>query len=100
MTPTAVLAALLPLLEEEGAALAANDAERLTAIADRKEPLLRQLAAADRAALPRDLLARARALNERNGALLEARSAFTNARLAVLRPTPALVYGRDGLARG
>lgn len=100
MSPTAVLGELLALLEEEGAALAANDTARLTVIADRKEPLLRRLAAADRSALPRDLLARARALNESNGALLEARSAFTNARLAVLRPTSALVYGRDGLARG
>ncbi|MCX7901627.1 MAG: flagellar protein FlgN [Burkholderiaceae bacterium] len=89
------LTALLALLRDEHEALRANDVERLAHIAERKDDLLRRLAET-REALPAQLVREARALNERNGALLSARAAFTQARLSILRGGTPVLYGRDG----
>ncbi|MCS6944879.1 MAG: hypothetical protein RMK97_05625 [Sutterellaceae bacterium] len=89
------LTALIALLRDEHEALQANDLKRLAQIVERKDVLLTQLAH-KREALPAQLVREARALNERNGALLSARTALAQARLSILRGGSTLVYGPDG----
>jgi flagellar biosynthesis/type III secretory pathway chaperone len=90
------------LLEAEHAALIANDAERVAALAEQKSKLALALAKLARPANPQAsaLIASAKALNQANSLLLQQRLAHNQRALAALRPgavqNAATVYGRDG----
>jgi flagellar biosynthesis/type III secretory pathway chaperone len=102
------LLALLACLEEEYAALLAEDAGRLEDALVRKQRLLAELASQPGLALgPRQgrpapavaqALARARALNERNAIVLQPRTVANHARLRFLQSALGAValYGADG----
>jgi flagellar biosynthesis/type III secretory pathway chaperone len=98
-----LFADLVQSLHEESDALIRGDADEVAALATRKQALLQRLAplaTQDKASLPRDLVERARDLNDRNALLLAPRLVATRARLEALRQAgnPAL-YGSDGLTQ-
>lgn len=104
------LDALVACLEEEFAALLAEDAARLQSVLARKQQLLESLAAnavapgnrrAGATALTR-ALARVQELNRRNAAALAPRQAANRARLRFLQSAlgQANVYAADGMLAG
>ena len=95
----ALFAELVQSLHEESDALINGDAERVAALAMRKNDLLQRLAplATRGADIPRALADRARALNDRNAMLLAPRLVAARARLDALRSAgSAMTYGADG----
>ena len=96
----ALFADLVQDLHQETDALIRGDADRIAALAARKSELLQRIAplAQQRAAdLPRDLVERARQLNDRNALLLAPRLVATRARLDALRQAGnPMIYGADG----
>jgi flagellar biosynthesis/type III secretory pathway chaperone len=102
------LLALLECLEEEYAALLAEDLPRLEGLLARKQALLAELAGQPGLALGpsqarpapaiAQALARARALNERNAIVLQPRAVSNHARLRFLQSALGAValYGADG----
>ena len=98
----ALFAELVQSLHEESDALIKGDADRVAALAMRKNDLLQRLAplATRGADIPGDLADQARTLNDRNALLLAPRLIATRARLdALRRAAQATVYGADGRAR-
>ena len=96
----ALFAELVRHLHEETGALIRGDADRVAALAAHKNDVLQRIAPlAQRAAsdLPRDLVAEARQLNDRNALLLAPRLVTTRARLEALRQAGnPMLYGADG----
>jgi len=97
-----LLADLVRCLHEESDALAAGDAQRVGALASRKQGLVLQLAPQLRAALSasdRTQLRRARHLNERNAQLLAVQLHSTRARGEALLQAQRgeALYDPDGL---
>ena len=96
----ALFADLVQHLHEETDALIRGDADRVDALATRKNDILQQIAPLARrnaTAMPRDLVEEARQINDRNALLLAPRLVATRARLDALRQAgnPTL-YGADG----
>lgn len=96
----ALFSDLVQSLHEETDALIQGDADRVAALALRKTDVLQRIAPlAARAGrdMPRDLVAQARELNDRNALLLAPRLVATRARLdALVRAGNPMVYGADG----
>ena len=100
---SALFAELVQSLHEESDALIRGDADRVAALAARKNDLLQRLAPlAKRSAaeVPHNLVDEARDLNDRNALLLAPRVVTTRARLDALRQAAnPVVYGADGRAQ-
>jgi flagellar biosynthesis/type III secretory pathway chaperone len=96
----ALFAELVQHLHDETDALIRGDAGRVAALAAQKNDILQRIAPlAQRAGsdLPRDLVAEARQLNDRNALLLAPRLVAARARLDALRQSGSpTLYGADG----
>ena len=95
-----LFAELVQSLHEESDALVRGDADQVAALATRKSDLLHRLApllTRGAAGLSRDLVQKAKELNDRNAMLLAPRMLAMRARLDALRQASnPLVYGADG----
>jgi flagellar biosynthesis/type III secretory pathway chaperone len=102
-TAFSLLTALVQSLHEESDALVAGDADRLASIANRKHRLLQQLAPLVPGAAPnwpRELVQKAKNLNDRNALLLAPRLTATRARVDAIRQAGGqTLYGADGRCR-
>ena len=95
-----LFAELVQSLHDESDALIRGDADRVAALALRKNELLQRLTPLiqrDAKDLPRALVDQARELNDRNALLLAPRLVATRARLdALCQAGNAPLYGADG----